>query len=197
MVLVTHEILQCVIGNTYLWKQCSVMEGSSQDYFCRSDFSEKKQCLVNQADNEWVCPDWWWGVVVLMITCHSWNILRQTRCTPVGITSSCMLQKCLWCWKASKAPLSQAQTEGCLCISGALRVWGGAHLSLATHVMCACQRTTAFFGKICFLCPDRKDSSVVLGELLEWHFSGTVVTFLNLSIWWRKNSFKLLLWTLP
>lgn len=43
----------------------------------------------------------------------------------------------------------------------------------------------------------QKDSSVVLGELLEWHFSGMVVTFLNLSIWWRKNSFKLLLWMLP
>lgn len=79
------------------------MEGSSQDYICKSDFLKNVlSCLPNR---QWIHQQ------ALMDGGADDNLSflehsGQTKCTSMGTSSSCMLWKCLWCWKTFMASLS-------------------------------------------------------------------------------------------
>ena len=195
MVLVTRVIIQYVIYNTYLWKTyCSVMEGSSQDYICKSDFLKKVvSCLPNR---QWVHQQ-------ALMDGGADDNLSFLEHSGANQMHSCgyilklhVMKVLVMLENIHGFTLSQAQMQSCLCVSGAITcMWGEVELSLATHVICACQRTTASFGKMRFFCVPTENTTGLSGSnhwdgiFLAWWFHFSACPFGG-----GKSSFKHLIW---
>lgn len=167
----------------------SVMEGSSQDYICKSDFLKNVvSCLPNR---QWIHQQ------ALMDGGADDNLsfLEHSGANQMhfyGYILKLHVMKVLVMLENIHGfTLSQAQMQSCLCVSGAIYVHVGRGWIVSCHPchVCLSKNHSFLWENELFLCPNRKYSRVVREQPLGWHFSGMMISFLSLSIWWRKKFF--------
>ena len=171
------------------------MEGSCQDYFCKSDFLKKKKkkssvLLTKQTMSlPWLMGGRGGADDNLSLLEHS-EANQMHSCgyyLKLHIANMLvMLENFLG------SSLSQAQIQGCLCISGTIMcVWGEVELSFVLV-----KELQLSLGKFAFCVPTEKTAGCpggTTGMTFFWH-DGYISQPVHLV---EENSFKLLIFTLP